>query len=368
MTRYPSIKNLILYFIYLGGLCFGGPIVLVGQMQSDLVEKKKWFSKEEFLDGLAFSQLAPGPLAVQLGMYLGYIRFGIWGATITLFSFILPPTLIVIVISYFYTKYSGLGWIQAFLYGISPCVIAIIFKAVYKLLKITIDREIFLSGICFCVCILSLFFKLDPFLPILLFGLFYSLLRNKQSKKNFLFAIVPAPPLLKLFFFFFKIGALVFGGGYAVIPFLYKCVKDYHWITEKQFLDAVSIGMITPGPILVCVTFIGYLIKGLNGALISTIAIFLPVYIYVCIFSSIFKKVSKSLFFTDVIKGITAGVCGAIFSSCITLLTKSVIDIPTLIIGIISMFLLARFKDLPNPVLILFFGIAGILIKHYLTL
>lgn len=371
-----SLKSLLIYFLYLGSCCFGGPVALVGYMQNDLVNKKNWFSKEEFLDGLAFSQLVPGPLAVQLGMYLGYLRFNIIGATLVLLAFIFPPSSIVILISWLYVKYSGLSWLNAFLYGISPAVISIVFKASYNLTKITLKSNGLLFIIFFTVCILSIFTKFEVSLLVISSGLIYlfSNLKKFATLNLISFPIILVndysnqiknnPTLANLFIFFFKSGAMIFGSGFAIIPFLHNdVVNNFHWITEKEFLDAVAIGMITPGPVLVAVTFIGFLLKGLPGALLSTFAVFLPVYLFVVFLSPTFKKYSKNIQVNHFIQGVTAAVCGTIISSSFVLAQKAIIDIPTLIIAGLSMFLILKTNKIPDPVLIIFFGIVGIVLK-----
>lgn len=368
-----TLKKLVLYFLYLGSCCFGGPVALVGYIQKDLVERNKWFSNEEFMDGFAFSKLAPGPLAVQLGMYLGYLRFNVLGATLTLLAFVIPPTLIVIMISYIYVKYNGLPWIHNFLYGLSPAVIGIIFKASYNLAKNTIKKDLILIVIFLISLTLSIFTKFEMFLPMIFFGFIYMVIKKRTHSllslpllvfNNFDVAIKNNPSLTKLFFFFFKAGALIFGSGFAIIPFLqHGVVYKYHWLTDKQFVDAVAIGMATPGPVLVTVTFIGYLLKGLPGAIISTIAIFLPVYLFVVFLSPVFKKFSKNESVNSFIRGITAFICGSILASCFLLTQKTIVDIPTFLIALISTILIFKSTKIPDPLLILFFGFIGLILK-----
>lgn len=371
-----SLKDLIVYFLYLGSCCFGGPIALVGYMQNDLVDKKNWFSKEEFLNGLAFSKLVPGPLAVQLGMYLGYLRFNTLGATLVLLALIIPPSSIVILISYLYVKYNGLSWLHAFLYGVSPAVIGIIFKASFNLAKITIQKDFLLFFIFTIACLLNIFTKFEMSLLIISSGIIYLLLDKRNALNpnllafplflinNFNNSTKNNPTLIKLFIFFLKSGALVFGSGFAIIPFLYRgTVNDYHWLTEKEFMDAIAIGMITPGPVLVIVTFIGFILKGLPGAIISTLAVFLPVYLFVIFLSPLFTKHSSNTNLNKFLKGVTAAVCGSIVASCLILAQKAIIDIPTLIIAGASIFLIFKTNKIPDPVLIIFFGLVGILLK-----
>jgi chromate transporter len=365
-----SLIELLKYFIYLGSCCFGGPIALVGHMQKDLVEKKNWYSAEEFQNALAFSKLTPGPFAVQLGMYLGYLRFKITGATLVLLAFVIPPSFIVLVISFFYVRYKGLSWLEAFLYGMSPAAISIIFKAAINLSKLSIQKDKMLWLLFFIVFLISIFSKTELIVLIIIIGIIYMLF-NKKTLNSF--SLLPInglninlvnPVLVKLFIYFFSAGLLVFGSGLAIVPFLHEgVVEKYQWITEKEFIDAVSIGMVTPGPVLVTVTFIGYLIKGVTGAIISTIAVFLPVYFFVIFLSPIYNKFSKNKDVQSFITGVTACICGAIFASCFTLANKVIIDPQTFLIFLISAFCLTKFKLIPEPVIILVAGVLGIILR-----
>lgn len=375
-SKQPSLKNFFLYFLYLGTFGFGGPIALAGYMQRDLVEKKKWISKEDYLDGLALAQLAPGPLAAQLAMYLGYVRAGIFGATAVSLAFILPSFLMVLAISWCYVRFGGLTWMQALFYGIGAAVIGIIVRSAYKLVKLTLEED-WLLWIIFIVLMLTTAMTQSE-IAILFFlaGFIYMFMKAPfkfKSQANLLSAL----PLIatqrsaaleqmpvtstRILLFFSKAGAMVFGSGLAIVPFLYGgVVKEYHWLNERQFMDAVAVAMITPGPVVITVAFIGYLVRGLSGACLAALGVFLPVYLFVVIPSPWFKKHSKNPQLNAFVKGVTAAATGAIAGACFILGQKAIFDIPTALIALVTLALLIRFK-IQEPILIALAGIAGLI-------
>lgn len=374
-----SLKEFLLYFLKLGATGFGGPIALVGYMQRDLVEKYKWISKEDYLDGLALAQLAPGPLAAQLAMYLGYIRAGFLGATLVALAFILPSFLMVIAISWVYVRFGGSHLMQALFYGIGACVIGIIFRSAYKLLKMTLGSDVFLWIIFVVLMLTTAITETEIAILFFLSGFIYMLIKTSffKSSNCSLISMLPLfggqlvekveksscqmlPTYSQILLFFGKAGAMVFGSGLAIIPFLYGgVVKEYHWLTDKQFMDAVAIAMITPGPVLITVAFIGYLLRGFLGAVAAAVGVFLPVYLFVIIPSPWFKKYVKNPQLNAFVKGVIASATGAIAGACFVLSKRAIYDLPTAIIAILTLFILTRFK-IPEPVLILFSGIAGL--------
>ncbi len=375
-SKQPSLKNFFLYFLYLGTFGFGGPIALAGYMQRDLVEKKKWISKEDYLDGLALAQLAPGPLAAQLAIYLGYVRAGIFGATAVSLAFILPSFLMVLVISWCYVRFGGLTWMQALFYGIGAAVIGIIVRSAYKLVKLTLEKD-WLLWIIFIVLMLTTAMTQSE-IAILFFlaGFIYMFIKAPFKFKpqvNLLSALplitthtstvleqTPATST-RILLFFSKAGAMVFGSGLAIVPFLYGgVVKEYHWLNERQFMDAVAVAMITPGPVVITVAFIGYLVRGLSGACLAALGVFLPVYLFVVIPSPWFKKHSKNPQLNAFVKGVTAAATGAIAGACFILGQKAIFDIPTALIALATLALLIRFK-IQEPILIALAGIAGLI-------
>jgi chromate transporter, chromate ion transporter (CHR) family len=288
-----SLREFWLYFIRLGTLGFGGPIALAGHMQRDLVEQRGWISRQNYMDGLAFSQLSPGPLAAQLAMYLGWIRGGFLGATLTGIAFILPSFLMVLLLAALYIHYGQLSWLQGMFYGIGAAVIAIIARSAHKLVRTTIGADPLLWVLFAVVAITTAWTESEIVWLFILSGIISLLVKAPPGMQanstavlrsmgiEWLFAGVhgtaAAGTLLALFLYFLKAGAFVFGSGLAIVPFLHSgAVTEHHWITEQQFLDAVAVAMITPGPVVITAAFIGYLVAGLAGATLAAVAVFAP--------------------------------------------------------------------------------------------
>ncbi|MBI3616023.1 MAG: chromate transporter [Candidatus Omnitrophica bacterium] len=362
------------YFLYLGTFGFGGPIALAGYMQRDLVEKHRWISKEDYVDGLALAQLAPGPLAAQLAMYLGYVRAGVFGATAVSLVFILPSFLMVLGISWLYTRFGGLPWMQALFYGIGAAVIGIIVRAAYKLTKLTLGKDILL-WVIFVVLGCATAVTQTEIIGLFLGAGVVTLLaktfpwRGATGAKALAFVpwmgsaaageMAPATAA-RILGFFAKAGAMVFGSGLAIVPFLYGgVVREYHWLTERQFMDAVAVAMITPGPVVITVAFIGYLVRGFWGATLAAIGVFLPVYLFVVIPSPWFKKHGKNPQLNAFVKGVTAAATGAIAGACVILAQRAISDIPTALIALVTLAVLIKWK-ISEPWLIASAALAGV--------
>ena len=276
------IRQLLAYFLYLGSLGFGGPVALVGYMQRDLVERRSWFTREEYLKSLALSQLAPGPLAAQLAICLGYVHSRVRGATLVALVFILPSFLMTVALGWLYVRFGGLAWMQAAFYGVGAAVIAIITRAAYKLARLTLRADRLQWGIFAVMAGVTAWTESEIATLFVLSGVVALIV---QAPPAFLRRAGPAclavvtPDLLgQVFWFFAKAGAFVFGSGLAIVPFLYGgVVQEYHWLDNKQFLDAVAVAMLTPGPVVITVAFIGYLVAGGWGAVAAAVGVFLPV-------------------------------------------------------------------------------------------
>ena len=353
-----TLHQLALYFLKLGATGFGGPIALVGYMHEDLVEKKKWFSKEEYLHGLALSQILPGPLAAQLAIYFGYLKGKIWGATCVAIAFILPSFLMVLGLSYFYVQYKGLPWIHSVFYGMSAAVIGVIIAAAYKISKTSLGREWERWLIFLFLAASTIYFGKAYFLFFLIGGIvsvaFYAASRGPKT-----LSLIP----LDLFLFFFKTALIVYGGGMVVIPFIYNdVVNHFHWLNNEQFLDAVSVGMITPGPVLITVAFIGYLANGLGGALASAVGIFMPVYLFVIVCVPWFSKITKNIWAKKFVEGVTASAAGAITGAVYILGKQAIVDWATALIALVTLGVLIKTK-IPAPALILAGGLLGLILK-----
>jgi chromate transporter len=366
-----SLTRLVGYFLRLGTFGFGGPIALAGHMQQDLVEDRRWISKQDYVEGLALAQLAPGPLAAQLAIYLGYVRNGILGATAVAIAFVLPSFLMVLALSAAYVRYGGLRWMQAIFYGIGAAVIAIITRSAYKLTKLTLGKDKLLWGIFVVLAVSTAWTSREIVWLFLIAGVVALVVKARptiaQAK-----AISPSvwlfgPPMVAgssglfgIFLYFVKAGVFVFGSGLAVVPFLYGgVVQEHHWLTDRQFVDAVAVAMITPGPVVITVAFIGYLVAGINGATVAALGIFFPVYLIVVLLAPSYKRWAKNLQLNAFVRGVTAAATGAIAGAVIVLARRSIYDVATLMIALMSLGVLMRWK-VPEPILIACAAIAGL--------
>ena len=369
-----SLPRFVGYFLWLGTVGFGGPIALVGHMQRSLVDERRWISKGDYVEGLALAQLAPGPLAAQLAIYLGYVRAGILGATAVGFAFVAPSFLMVLTLSAAYVRFGGLPWMQAVFYGIGAAVIAIIARSAVKLTKLTLGRDKLLWAI-FTVLAISTALTSREIIWLFLLGGVLALVVKAPLRRVPQTSAVPAllavpaigmnRELMEIFVFFAKAGLFVFGSGLAVVPFLYGgVVNGHHWLNDHQFVDAVAVAMITPGPVVITVAFIGYLVAGTLGAIAAALGIFLPVYLVVILCAPSYKRWAKNPQLDAFVKGVTAAATGAIAGAVVVLARRSVIDVPTVVICLVSLLVLFRWK-IPEPVLIGAAAIAGLLLwKH----
>lgn len=370
--------DLAAYFLRLGTFGFGGPIALAGYMQKDLVEERHWFSKDDSLEGLAFSQLSPGPLAAQLAMYLGWLRAGSLGATVVGIAFILPSFVMVLALAAVYVHFGSLSWIQGMFYGIGAAVIAIIVRSAIKLVRTTVGTDWLLWTIfavlaittawtkseivwLFLLCgFLAMIIKAPPALParstpLMCFGLHPLLIG--------IHGVAAAATVGALFFFFLKAGAFVFGSGLAIVPFLYGgVVAKFHWLTERQFVDAVAVAMITPGPVVITAGFIGYLVAGVLGALAAAWAVFAPPYFIVLFGAPYYRRFAQNRQVKAFVQGVTAAAVGAIAGAAYILARRSLIDISTVTIAVVTIAVLMLTKKIPEPVMILGAGVAGLLL------
>jgi chromate transporter len=378
-----SLRSLVLYFLKLGTIGFGGPVALVGYMHKDLVEDRKWISEEEYREGLALAQLAPGPLAAQLGIYLGFVHYRILGATLVGFAFVLPSFIMVVLLGIVYKLYGGLSWIQAVFYGVGAAVIGIIALSSYKLTLKSIGKfnlESFKSKwllwlFFFLAVIITFLTEQEQVLLFIAAGILYMIVKappkwwNGKTVNSIVLLQVAfwnyeSTTLTKIAIFFTKAGAFVFGSGLAIVPFLHSgVVVENQWLTEQQFLDSVAVAMITPGPVVITVGFIGYLVNGFLGALVAALATFLPCYIFTIAMAPSFKKIAQNKPVKAFVDGITAAVVGALVGSVIVIARRSIFDIPTVLIAFLSIFALIYIKKIQEPYIILIAAILGIIIK-----
>lgn len=378
-----SLKELTLYFLKLGTIGFGGPVALVGYMHRDLVEDRKWISEEEYKQGLALAQLAPGPLAAQLGIYIGFVHYRFLGATLAGFAFILPSFIMVVLLAIVYSLYGSLAWIQAVFYGVGAAVVGIIALSSYKLTLKSVGQfnlasfksKWLLWFFFFFAAVITYITEEEQVLLFIAAGIVYMILKSPPKWWNSriansiaLFPITfwsyKSTTLLKIAVFFAKAGTFVFGSGLAIVPFLHSgVVVENNWLTEQQFLDSVAVAMITPGPVVITVGFIGYLVNGFLGALVAALATFLPCYLFTIVLAPYFSKIAKNNSVNAFVEGITAAVVGALVGSVIVIATRNIIDIPTLLIAAATILVLIYYKKIQEPYLIVISAILGMFIK-----
>jgi chromate transporter len=341
-----SIGRLGLYFLRLGATGFGGPIALAGAMQRTLVHERGWISKEEYLEGLALAQLAPGPLAAQLAMYLGYVRGGTAGATIVGAAFILPSLLIVWMLAALYVRFDGLWWMRSLFYGVGAAVIGIIARSVIKLARLSLADDWLRWAIAVVLATTTAVTGRESIGLFLLGGCAPMIVRSRAvpaaaamfpAAAGVFVAAASDRSLAAIGWFFARAGAFVFGSGLAVVPFLYGgLVEERHWLTDRQFLDAVAVAMITPGPVVITVGFIGYLLRGTPGLLVAAAGVFLPVYLVVVLIAPWFRRWSAHRRVALFVSGVTAAATGAIAGAATVLARRAIIDRWTLGIAVVA--------------------------------
>lgn len=387
-----GLMELSRYFLKLGTIGFGGPVALVGYMHRDLVERRKWVSEAEYKEGLTLAQLMPGPLAAQLAIYLGYVHYGVLGATLAGITFVLPSFLMVLALGWAYVQFGGISWMQAVFYGVGASVIGIITISAYKLTQKTIGRSVLLGSIYLVSAITTVVTENENILLFLGCGLIVWGIRTPPWRPDSSTTaslgwpalwMLPAAKaslsdlLTQIAMFFTKAGAFVFGSGLAIVPFLYGgVVKEYGWLDDQEFLDAVAVAMITPGPVVITVGFIGYLVTGrgtdfwtgFSGASVAALATFLPCYLFTVIPAPYFKKHGKRPGIVAFVDGVTAAAVGAIAGACIVLGRRTIFtngwtpEIPKIALLLLTIGLLLRFKKLSEPIIVLGAALIGLLI------
>jgi chromate transporter len=364
-----TLGQLVRYMLRLGAVGFGGPVALAGYMRRDLVERLGWISEEDFKEGLTLAQLAPGPMAAQLAIYLGFVHFRYLGATLVGIAFVIPSFLMVVALGWAYAHFGGLSWMQAVFYGVGAAVVGIIAMSAYKLTTKTVGSDKLLWAIFLTLAVVTFLTESEIAWLFIAAGILGWVRRappkwlSKGSMPCLAVGYLPAasgvlsgldlPLLGQLGLFFAKAGAFVFGSGLAIVPFLYGgVVTEHHWLNDRQFVDAVAVAMITPGPVVITVGFIGYLVAGLPGACVASLGTFLPCYLFTVLPAPYFKKYGKLPGVKAFVDGITAAAVGAITGSVLVIAKRSLIDLPTVALAIATVLLLWRFKKLPEPIVV----------------
>jgi chromate transporter len=329
-----SIAEVTRYFLRLGLLGFGGPVALVGQMERELVGDRQWLSKEQMREAIAICQSLPGPLAIQVGIYVSWLRAGFWGAWAGGWAFILPNFVIVAGLGALYVYFGDLKPVTGIFYGVAPAVIALILHSCYRLAKLGMEDWLqwAIAGVCLGVTVI-----LQAEVALLFIGsgvvgiLYYGNLMRRRTSATLPVVAIPAAAvqlpamasssgLSKLFLFFLKAGCLTFGSGLVIVPFLEQgLVQQYGWLDERQFLIAVAIGMISPGPVVITATFVGYIVAGFLGSLVSTVGIFFPSFILVLVAAPLLAKYRENPNVQGFVKGAYGAAIGTILGACILL-------------------------------------------------
>jgi len=376
--RQYALGDLLRYFLRLGAVGFGGPIALCGYMQRDLVERRRWIAPEDYKQGLALAQLAPGPLAAQLAIYLGWVRARTLGATLVALAFVLPSFLMVLVLSALYVQYGGLAWMQGAFYGIGAAVIAIIARSAWKLVRMTLANDWLMWSIFLAAGTVTAWTESEIVWVFVAGGVIGLAMRGLPAVASRSAALALAPvwllsglhgpaaseTLWRIWWYFAEAGAFVFGSGLAIVPFLYGgVVERFHWLTERQFLDAVAVAMITPGPVVITTAFIGYLVAGFLGATLAALGVFLPCYLFVIIPAPYFRRFAGNPAVKAFVGGVTAAATGAIAGAAIVLGRRAIIDVPTALIALGTLAMLVYVKRVPEPLVIVLAGVIGFLIR-----
>ena len=374
-----TLRGLVRYFLKLGSSGFGGPIALVGYMQRDLVEDRHWYTEDEFQQGLAVGQTMPGPLAAQVAMWLGYLEAGARGAIAVAVPFVLPPFLLVTAVAVFYAKYQGLSWVHDVFLGVGPAVLAIIAIAAYKLARSTNKTDPILWLIAAILCAATAIAGAEIVWLFILAGVFGAIYYGGGlPRRNGAMTLSPmsiiaavkgfawtgsGASLGSMGLFFAKAGAFTFGSGLAIVPFLHQgLVDEHHWLTEQQFVDAVAMGLISPGPVVIMATFAGYLVYGLIGATIATLGVFTPTYLFVVVPGRYIRKYEEHPRLKGFVKGATAAAVGAIAGAAIVITNQVIHNATSVLIGVIALaLLLQKRKKISEPALVAAAAIAGLL-------
>lgn len=376
MAELPPLREIVQYFLRLGLLGFGGPVALVGQMERELVTERGWVGKEQMREAIAVCQSLPGPLAIQVGIYLSYLRGGFWGAWAGGWAFILPNFVVVAALGALYVYFGGLQPVTAIFYGVSPAVIALILHSCYRLAKLGMEDWLqwTLAAVCFLVTVVVHAEVAILFVGAGILGiLYYGSIRRRPPSAMTLMAAAPLAPvaaivpiatasnITKLLLFFLKAGALTFGSGLVIVPFLQQgVVQQYGWLGEHDFLVAVAVGMISPGPVVITATFVGYLVGGFWGSLAATVGIFLPSFLLVLIAAPTLARHRANRNVQGFVKGAYAAAIGTILGACVLLGRIAIGDWLTILIGLTALVTLFRWK-VSNPLLIAITAAIGLI-------
>jgi len=367
------LREVAWLFLKLGVTGFGGPAAHISMMRSEVVTKRKWLTEQHFLDLIGATNLIPGPNSTEMAIHIGHERAGWKGLIVAGLCFILPAVIITGIFAWLYKQYGQLPEVQPFVYGIKPAIIAIILGAVFPLAKKSL-KSVELALIGLAVMVFSLLRFNDIYL---MFGagfmaIFLTSIRNKESgtlKSIFPFTFLQvsgstffADTNFNLFLIFLKIGAILYGSGYVLFAFIDTELVSTGIISRQQLIDAIAVGQFTPGPVFSSVTFIGYQINGLTGAIISTIGIFLPAFIFVALLNPLVKKMRNSVLFSGFLDAVNVASVAIIISVCYAMGKETITDWRTISIAVASILLILRFKKINSALIVLGGSLGGYLL------
>lgn len=384
MTNAPSsLLDLVRYFLMLGATGFGGPVALASAMRRDLVEQRGWMDETSYDRGLAIATACPGPMAYQLGVYCGYVAYGVPGALAIAVAFALPPFAIVTIAAALYERFSGAGITRGLFYGIGPVVVALILRASWALGRKTLKRDYVAWCVAIVACAITIALQQELawlFLAAGVLGIFIFAPRAKPvitdipvpptsrafALPSLLALVVPSAGLApSLFWFFLKTGFLVFGSGLVVVSFVKTYVVDqFHWLSNQTFVDAVAIGLISPGPVVITATFVGYAVDGFAGAVASTLGIFLPSIVITVVATPLLLRYSSHPRVAGFVRGVTVAVVGVLAGTTYLIGRPIVVD-PFAAAIFLFVLLVPQFvKRIPDPAFVGLGAVLGIALRH----
>src|SRR5881227_2509712 len=352
----PSWREVFLYFLFLGFVNIGGPVAQITMMYNHMVEKRKWLSKDHFVKIMAFCHMLPGPEALQLAIYVGYLKRKLWGGILAGLTFIIPGAVVMIILSWLYVTYGSLPQVNNFLYVLKPAVLGIIAAGIIKLGRAAI-RNWFLAVLLVGSFVGMRFAGINFLLILLLAGLLnllvagWPLLRRKSATLPMIIAglasIVPlaSSRWFQMAWLFLETGLFSFGGAYASLVFVQRgAVAQYHWLTDGQLLDGVAMSVATPGPFMLFTTFAGYLAGGISGAVLATFFVFLPSFIFVIGGTHYIEKVRDNRGIQAFLAGVSAAVVGVIAVVSLDLIPEAIVGWPAIVISVVAFLLIALLK------------------------
>ncbi|MEC4114243.1 chromate efflux transporter [Myroides pelagicus] len=370
MKETISLRELAAVFFKLGVIGFGGPAAHIAMMQREVVEKRNWMDQQEFLDLIGITNLIPGPNSTELAIHIGYTARGWKGLLIAGLCFILPAVGITGTLAYFYTLYGKLPQVELFIYGLKPAIIVIIGLLVYKL-SVKLFTNIWLTILGISIFFLSLFGLSELTLLITAAAIAATYHFIKKRKSTNLYSLVPFALLtsdsinIKLFFTFLKIGSILYGSGYVLFSFIETELVSKGFLTTNQLIDAITVGQITPGPVFSSVTFVGYQINGWPGAIYSTIAIFLPSFLFVILIKPLVHRLKNSDLFQLILKSVNVAAVALIATTCISLIKESITDGPNLLIALIILGIMLLHKNINTGLVLVISMLLGFGIKLF---